>query len=818
MRSNKKKKRIWAACLCLVFAVTTALGLLALPVKSYAAEGEAPIDTLKFKQVAAGEDFAIALTYNGDLYGWSLTKAETDNNFNDSATTLGGYYPAKPHRIDVKKTYITYTSDNGKYVVKESGVVSKIYAQQKVHSGGEDDEIIQIAATRTTAAFLTEQGIIYTWGKGDDVEPANTTNKIASGVTTAINLLHRTPNANSPKFEPAMLDYTYRNNAFGGIVPRIDVADTTKPVSRVKSLSASEYNYIAYYYSDDNLNNIQNNIQNFIWGQTVYNQIQITGTHNFAPGDDIRWQSNVTGPDNAAGKVYLGDGNAYFINSNSLYVRGKNYKIKSGAAVGTDTKTDGKYTYNKLNAQYATTLFASGTAQTDGYAFKTLSSYEGATHMGHPDIVLENAIIKGFQGLNNSVNSIADYTAQFKNSDNKDAATTKITNFSAGAGYGYLITDGSVVSWGDNSLGQNGLTGSAVQVVAGKIVTGKPVLESFGGHGTDEVLTDSAVPNFGKWNGAALRSGFADSDPTYKSELDFTDDSTYISAVLDKDGNVSAIGAFDGDDTTNGKIVSQQKTIDFTEYGVGVADSDNKIVLWAGGYGDTLFALSSYGKIFRIGFNDAKTGFEIKAMYDEFYTSDGSKLITNWDLHKDANVTFKTGYYEANAAAEAGKEPEKAVVSFDTVKRIEYTTTPQPEARAAQANTLTEAKSYGGESVLNTNYAGDAYRLIIPKFADSVTINDGTFTVPYDATRDNNVKVLNGEYNSQTSFPLKFYWSNDTLKKHELAPELALRYVNIEYRYFADTGIDFVIKPMRSTGAQSLIIDFPVGRYDTSAN
>ena len=45
-----------------------------------------------------------------------------------------------------------------------------------------------------------------------------------------------------------------------------------------------------------------------------------------------------------------------------------------------------------------------------------------------------------------------------------------------------------------------------------------------------------------------------------------------------------------------------------------------------------------------------------------------------------------------------------------------------------------------------------------------------------------------------------------------------MRYVNIKYRYFADTGIDFVIKPMRSTGAQSLIIDFPVGRYDTSAN
>lgn len=808
MRSNKKKKRIWAACLCLVFAVTTALGLLALPVKSYAEDANAEIDTLKFKQVAAGEDFAIALTYNGDLYGWSLTK--TANAFDNTATTLGGYYPAKPHRIDVEKTYITYTSSNGEYVVNVSGV-SENEAQGQIYSGGKDDEIIQIAATRTTAAFLTNQGIIYTWGKDNDVEPANTTNKTVNGVTEAINLLHRTPNTNNPKFEPAMLDYTFQNNAFGGIVPRVEIVNANKTVTpRVKSLSASEYNYVAYYNNDGELNVTKN----FIWGQTVYNQLQSVGVHKFAPASSIRWESNVTGPDSAAGKVYLGDGNAYFINSNSLYVRGKNYKIKSGAAVGGET-TYSDATYKELNDSYVkNTLLSSGI---NGYAFYETSSYDGNNHKGQPDIVLENAIIKGFQGLNNSVNSIADYTAQFKNSDNKDAATTKITNFSAGAGYGYLITHGSVVSWGDNSLGQNGLTGSAVQVVAGKIVTGKPVLESFGGHGTDEVLTDSAVPNFGKWNGAALRSGFADSDPTYKSELDFTDDSTYISAVLDKDGNVSAIGAFDGDDTTNGKIVSRQKAIDFTEYGVGVADSDNKIVLLAGGYGDNLFALSSYGKIFRIGFNDAKTGFEIKAMYDEFYTSDG-ELITNWDLHKDANVTFKTGYYEANAAAENGEHPEKAVVSFDTVKRIEYETTPQPEARAAQANTLTEAKSYGGESVLNTNYAGDAYRLIMPKFAAGVTINEGTFTVPSSVTGDNSVKVLNGEYQgTATSFPLKFYWSNDTLKKHELAPELALRYVNIAYRYFAGK-IDFVIKPMRSTGAQSLIIDFPVGRYDTSAN
>ncbi len=787
MRSNKKKKRIWAACLCLVFAVTTALGLLALPVKSYAEDANAEIDTLKFKQVAAGEDFAIALTYNGDLYGWSLTKAETDNNFNDSATTLGKYYPAKPHRIDVEKTYITYTLSSSEYVVNASGVKKNEMSSEQVHSGGEGDEIIQIAATRTTAAFLTEQGIIYTWGKDNDVEPATTVKAIAPGVTNKLNLLRRN---SVNKYKPVMIDYTAHED-FRVIAPIVSVTDNLV-TSRVKSLSASEYNYIAYY----DTNGSNNASKNFVWGQTVYNQLhQMTGTHNFAPAADKRWQSNFEG---GKGKVYIGDGNAYYIDNADLHVTGKNYKIKSGAAVEAET-TYSDATYKRLNDSYVSNVLLS--SGTNGYAFYQESSYVSG-HKGHPDIVLENAIIAGFQVLNSSVNSIADYTAQFKNSDNNDAATTKITNFSAGAGYGYLITDGSIVSWGDNSLGQNSLTGSAVQVVAGKIVTGKPVLESFGKNAIDSrdnVLLDSAVPDFDKWKDDALVD-------------DFTDDSTYISALLTGDGEVNAVGAYNGD-VNSANIINTPQFIDFSKYGVGTGN--NKIVLLAGGYGDNLFALSSYGKIFRIGFNNDKTGFEIKTMYDEFYTSDG-KLITNWDLHKDANVTFKTGYYEANAAAENGEHPEKAVVSFDTVKRIEYTTTPQPEARAAQANTLTEAKSYGGESVLNTNYAGDAYRLIIPKFANEIT--DGTFTVLNNVTGDNSVKVLNGEYQgTATSFPLKFYWSNDTLKKHELAPELALRYVNIEYRYSAGK-IDFVIKPMRSTGAQSLIIDFPVGRYDTSAN
>jgi len=812
----------------LVFAVTTALGLLALPVKSYAEDANAEIDTLKFKQVAAGEDFAIALTYNGDLYGWSLTK--TANAFDNTATTLGGYYPAQPHRIDVKMVYAKNT-DGDNVTYKDTLTASE---ENEGYLGGNNDKIKQIVATRTTAAFLTTDGLVYTWGNPDDVEPIFEKN--AHSVFPKINLLARNATQNN-KFVPTIMNYD--STSFISIFP--------SRVERTYSISASEYNYSVFYKTKSSETNSYDT--NFVWGQSVYNQLN-NEQHDFFVHSAVRTHANITYSDTAHTQAYLGDGNVYFVVGGKLYVRGKNHAVPSGVAVVADTaSTDAK---NKINDKYYNTLVGTSVVKgenivVDGNTFydDATVKYDIANHKGTPDIELKGAIIKGFAelGATNifvSANKDSNYVnAEFRNAYDaiSDSASqkTEYAKFSAGVGYGYLINENNnIVFWGDNTLGQSGtapsasgvndavkfaeqFSGNYVQAVAGKILTGKPIYENVSGNGTiyvkdsdatshkvEDGLLYSATPNFKKWQGSALKD-------------DYIDKNTYISALLDISGNVTVFGAKDGN------IVSVNNAVQpiFSDYGISTgSDADiNKIVLLAGGYGDNLFALSSYGKIFRIGFNDAKTGFEIKTMYDEFYTSDGKQPITNWDLHKDANVTFKTGYYEANAAAEAGKEPEKAVVSFDTVKRIEYVTTPQPEARAAQANTLTEAKTYGGESVLNTNYAGDAYRLIMPKFASGVTITSGTFTVPSSVTGDNSVKVLNGEYQgTATSFPLKFYWSNDTAKAHELAPELALRYVNIEYRYFADTGIDFVIKPMRSTGAQSLIIDFPVGRYDTSAN
>ncbi|MDE7455046.1 MAG: hypothetical protein K2M64_04385, partial [Clostridia bacterium] len=458
---NIKKKRVWAACLCLLFALTTAIGLFALPVTTYAADGDNTPDTLKFKQVAAGDDFVIALTYNGDLYGWSLSKDPQDehaNDFNNSATTLGGYYPVKPHRINVTMTYATYNSDGSIY---QSNITNPTHNR---YIGGSDDKIKQIAATRTTAAFLTTQGLIYTWGKNDDTEPTNTN----SDAVSILNLLHITEDAaKASKFvsSPTMISYngTQGNQgtgAFMELAPSVTISNNrvTESSARVTSISASEYNYAAYYRYNSN-----NKV--CIWGQTVYQQLGADNDFDkFAPATNKRWQTDVTYSDNgvvyaSGNSIYLGDGNVYAVdNSHGLYVRGKNYTVKAGAALDkNNTKENGAYTYTKLDSKYVNNLLTTGDA-TDGYAFTSEAEYDKDTHSGHPDFVLENAVIKNFAQITSGVSVGGDYDAQFKTSDGENAVSTKVTKFSAGAGYGYLINvSGEVVAWGDTSLGQNKL-------------------------------------------------------------------------------------------------------------------------------------------------------------------------------------------------------------------------------------------------------------------------------------------------------------------------------------------------------------------------
>ncbi|MCL2256164.1 MAG: hypothetical protein FWC11_04815, partial [Firmicutes bacterium] len=163
---KNNKRRIALLCLVALFAVMSVLtmGNFNVGIPSIAADNR-----LIFVQVEAGEDFAIGLTIDGEIYGWSLIRgSNSDFGWQDnrhiftsddegvhvyemSQRTLGQFYPGIPTRIPV--TFRGMRSiDNSPWHLQGIG-------------GNEiEDRIVQIATTRTAAAFITQRGFIYTWG------------------------------------------------------------------------------------------------------------------------------------------------------------------------------------------------------------------------------------------------------------------------------------------------------------------------------------------------------------------------------------------------------------------------------------------------------------------------------------------------------------------------------------------------------------------------------------------------------------------------------------------------------------------------------
>ena len=271
--------------------------------------------------------------YDGDLYGWSLLdKSVSGNGGNNygladaddrNVDTLGKYYPSVPIRIDVKFTYATYRSTG----VTAAGLVETPNGTC-MGKTADDRTIAQISATRTTAAFITKSGLLYVWGK-DGSEPT-----AQSASDKNLNLLLRTapvedryeaPHA----FVPGMVDYTV-SDLFRIFPAYNDAANRNENFAvSIDSIVSSEYNYLVRY-------NSSSEECNFLWGQTVYDQLNSSnGPHSFGGGHIA---SNIY----SGGWAYLGDGNIYTVSASSFNVRGKNYSVASTAAVSSSAVQSGR--------------------------------------------------------------------------------------------------------------------------------------------------------------------------------------------------------------------------------------------------------------------------------------------------------------------------------------------------------------------------------------------------------------------------------------------------------------------------------------------
>ncbi len=196
-KSNRFKPRALAVFVSLALVLCTLLsfGFTGINKRTSADGDYDPTGTgIRFVQVAAGYDFAIGLTHNGELYGWSLLESPAAVA-SSSATPLGNYYPTVPSKLNFEFKVgpeKNNTWDTGTYHNKATRT----------------DKVVQIAATRNTAAFVTESGYIYTWGRDQGDYGDGMTYHDEITVSTH-NLLLRDPDSHGAWYTPYIINYYY---------------------------------------------------------------------------------------------------------------------------------------------------------------------------------------------------------------------------------------------------------------------------------------------------------------------------------------------------------------------------------------------------------------------------------------------------------------------------------------------------------------------------------------------------------------------------------------------------------------------------------
>lgn len=755
MRCKSKKYFLTALCLGLLFAVTTLLGLVALPVARASYGSNAKIETLKFKQIAAGDDFAIALTYDNDLYAWSLLdKTGGRNGGNETGlntalvqsaadATLGQYYPSTPIRLEVK-FYTASTTEVGR-------------------AEDPNDSIVQIAATRKTAAFVTAHKYIYVWGKdveeptldSSDSNTVNSTNLLLRDGTRAGTAYYN--GRTLDLFEPALINYTKENTQ-----------NTLKNLLNASSvmLSAGEYNYSAY-----------DGATNYVWGQNLYNQMEFA-----ASATNLQKLKSDFGSEAqfANGKVYVGDGTLFFMDSgNNLRFKGKNFTDLKYAG-NAFTATNGVFgTGGDYHTAYTQGSDGTGIVQAVANAVTQQESVVGSNSYWHVAAGDTNIT------LNTSTGTLYTSDGETKFSDVYRAPIT------AGSGQAYVLdSNGALHVFGATAYTSKKPTGSTyVQAVAGKILTGRPVVEGY----SDAALN---APNAEKWNSDALDAAY----------LDKTD---YIGAALTGDGSVTVFGSHGTDTST--------VNTELTKYGVasGTGNANpHKVTALYGGYGDHLFLLTTYGEIFHVTYNG---GYKVET-YDTF-TDETGETIVNWDLNTNAKVDFLTGYY--NTAANSGEETLSTVtVSLGSITENRIN---RNDNAASYVSGTFDTQNANYEFV-KENLAGDAQRILLPAASAAVTVNkyevsngpDATVSKTTFTTNDARATNVGGQND------VKFYWSNNLTTP--VAPAIVARYFTVEFRYYSANDnerkpyIDFVITPVRSTQGRTIVMKYGVGRYDSESN
>lgn len=831
---KERKSKLLSILLCLTLAVGSVFGLCFQSGIGYA-DGADNVGSLRFQQLAAGDGFVIGLTYDNQLYGWSLT---------GSGDGLAGSYNTTPTKIAVN--LVRGPSTAGASYTDADGT--------GYWTPDPEDKIAYIAATATAAAFVTQKGFIYTWGQEKNWDLGVNNNSEASSL-----LLRTAGSGNKSADVPCMINYGYGTNALFG---------DNRPTG-ARSLYAGED---TFYYNYTLTNGGSGSMA---WG-----------AYNFAqrPSDGQEISDNIYG--GISGVDVIGGGDtAAFISGGFVYVKGKNYYLPSSTlnvGMGKDVQLanyegnifnttansripymksatkeiqlprmfdisganylqidSNTILYNNFSDEVTSDKFAGDftlNASSEGVAWITIgeNTYyinEGAVYyraltesekaaIGESGDKTEGAHIGNFgQAVGLTVSSTqAGGTAQYKPVNLYDAAATQSDDtvraqarrqqLSLGNGYGYLINGTSVYAFGNNAAGQYG--NSTSKTVGG--YTAKPVSVS----GTPLAVAAGLTRRKQQSFVSSLRGTLDGSTLTITSDSVDGDGAEYISGALTSAGLFVWNKDISVTDKKNGNIIDK-----FKPYGV-TATGKHTLATIVSGYGNNLFAISNLGKIFRIQATsstvDEDTTYDFSVtMYDSFnnYGNGGQGVspIKNYDPVKTAKINFDTSNAPTLSDPNARKTADGTALS-------------DRQGAVLTLGSLTNAlstdveKSYSAASietyqpVISANRSGDAFRILL---------NEDDLTLSYNTSGD---KIYHDRDAEGTDKRLIRFYLNSVDAANELKPTLsngAQREPGrldwyLEYKVsVVDDDVQIALYPLRATGADKIIMTYYVGRYDTAA-
>ncbi|MCM1368322.1 MAG: hypothetical protein NC184_05910 [Roseburia sp.] len=861
MRSIKKinsiKTRIVSAVvsLALILCAVLTFGFVSVDKNKVYADGDTVENGIRFVQIAAGADFAIGLTYDGELYGWSLNGSNSPNvgngNLNSGAKTLGEYYSTVPTKL--VNTTDRYDSD---YVFRNgpgSGDTPIRWKATEYHDPrNSGDRIIQIAATRTTAAFITKAGFVYTWGKDIfDVELEN------EGSMPNYLLLRSTTDGTGdyPWYKPYIINYTYGindssdteyNPGLYNILPNNSFGNA--------SLAAGEYNYILTYskyttgmyysyvwgslmYAVPNVSEnstytlSKNSATDLLYGQTDTRKVYQT---SFTTGTTSRVTA-VAGGYTVGMNVVLGSSSNLPDSSTSLVLRGKNF-VSSTAAVNGNT------------------VSATQTVQTNSKPYtigSTSGNHTGTTAISYKSYTINNAIIgsesaidvtgnyngirqPSSNGSNNTANADLYYGRQSSSgklqystdvtksytvsnayggavNDSADSyAQSLLFDVSLGNDVGYGISNGRLYAWGDNRLGQSGLTGGGVSSTPTAVTTLNDLLDTDNNGTIDDHLVSVAA---GKQKSATpaddenaiaeeLRAFHVESD-TFTSDatsgtLTFSDsvqnEKEYITGALTQSGRLYVWSYNTTTNTPTGvteiKFGSSLKS-DPNNY---TPNDYNRFAAIYSGYGNNLFAITKLGKVVRITYSG---GSFVQTVYDEFKT-DAADTAANWTVDTPVNGNVNNNIVFRSVKENDENEPDLG--SFTLYVDGGYASAPSVQLNGRNTTTGAGKLNYYGaarNSLVLTNKTGDVYRILDYNFDSQVQCLDGTSTPGREALKP------------------QFYFNGSTTPMTESQQKNMFTYKVV---YSMSNGVGIEITPIRSSKGGTITAEFYVARYDCAEN